>query len=219
MELDVSYHTEGRGTGARVQIPDDCPTCGRLIVFPFNGASLAPITGELQTIHLCTNPACGSYMICYHRLDSSAWKLRKTEPAKLSQDVLPDFVAEISPDFVSIYREAVEAKERGLAQIAGPGYRKAFEFLIKDYAKSKTQPEEFQNIERLQASPVVNQYIPDSRVQAVARRALWLGNDETHYLRKWDDRDMNDLITLIKLTIEWIDIERQSAAYIEDMPD
>jgi hypothetical protein len=91
--------------------------------------------------------------------------------------------------------------------------------LIKDYAKSKAKPEEFETIEKLQANPVVDKYISDTRVQAVAKRALWVGNDETHYLRQWEDRDINDLATLIKLTIEWIDIERQSAAYIEEMPE
>lgn len=159
-------------------------------------------------------------MICYHTaVATGVWKFKTTEPPKLLRIEMPEFVREISSDFISIYREAVEAKERGLTQIAGPGYRKAFEFLIKDYAKTKAPPEESPNIEKLQGSAVVTTYIADTRVQAVAKRALWLGNDETHYLRKWEDRDINDLVTLIRLTIEWIDIERQSAAYIEDMPE
>jgi hypothetical protein len=220
MEIAVSYNVDGTGHTTKVTIPDDCPTCGRLVVFPFNGASLAKTTGELQTVHHCPNKACGSYMICYHTsVATGVWKLKKTEPPKFALVALPDFVQEISSSFVSIFMEAVEAKERGLNQIAGPGFRKAFEFLIKDYAKTKAKPEEFEDIEKLQANPVVNKYIPDSRVQAVAKRALWVGNDETHYLRKWEDRDVNDLTTLIKLTIEWIDIERQSAAYIEEMPE
>jgi hypothetical protein len=219
MQIPVSYNVDGTGHSVSVEIPDECPTCGRLVVFPFNGASLAKISGELQTVHHCPNKACGSHMICYHTSVGPGWKLKKTEPPKLTHPALPDFVGEISPSFVSIFKEAVEAKERGLAQIAGPGYRKAFEFLIKDYAKSKAKPEEFEDIEKPQANPVVNKYISDTRVQAVAKRALWVGNDETHYLRKWEDRDINDLATLIKLTIEWIDIERQSAAYIEEMPE
>jgi len=220
MELDVSYIVDNRGVNGKVEVPDECPTCGRLVVFPFNGGSLAVITGELQTIHNCPNRDCGAYMICYHTdAGSGIWKLKKTEPPRLIRVTLPGFVNDISPDFVSIYREAVEAKERGLSQIAGPGYRKSFEFLIKDYAKSKAPPEEHANIAKLHAAPVVNSYVTDTRVQAVAKRALWIGNDETHYLRKWDDRDITDLVTLIKLTIEWIDIERQSAAYIEEMPE
>ena len=112
----------------------------------------------------------------------------------------------------------MEAKDRGLTQIAGPGYRKAFEFLIKDYAKGRASSDS-EVIEKMAAAAVVKNYISDVRVQAVAKRALWIGNDETHYLRKWEDRDINDLAVLIKLTIEWIDIERQSAAYIDDMPE
>lgn len=219
MRIQISYNDGNTSHSKHVEIPDECPTCGRLVIFPFNGASRSKITNELETIHHCPNQACGSYMICYHTFVDATWKLKKIEPPRLTTSSIPDFVSEISASFISIFREAVEAKERGLSQIAGPGYRKAFEFLIKDYAKSKAKPEEFEDIEKLQATPVVNKYISDVRVQAVARRALWVGNDETHYLRKWEDRDINDLVTLIKLTIEWIDIERQSASYIEEMPE
>ncbi len=220
MQLNVSYNAGGTGHQARVEVPDECPACGRLVILPFHGASLAVITGELHTVHVCPNKGCGSYVICYHTsIGAGVWKLKKTEPPKLGEIDLPDFAGEISQNFLSIYREAVEAKERGLAQIAGPGYRKAFEFLIKDYAKSKAKPEEFDSIEKLQAGAVVNSYIADTRVQAVAKRALWIGNDETHYSRKWEDRDINDLVTLIRLTLEWIDIERQSAEYLKQMPE
>jgi len=138
MQLNVSYNAGGAGHQVKVEVPDECPVCGRLVIFPFHGASLAVATGELNTVHVCPNKACGSYVICYHTsAGSGLWKLKKTEPPKLGQMILPDFSSEISSNFASIYKEAVEAKERGLAQIAGPGYRKAFEFLIKDYAKSK----------------------------------------------------------------------------------
>jgi len=199
MQLDISYNdNKGTGHAVRIEIPDECPTCGRLVVFPFNLASLALITGELQTVHHCPNKACGSFMVCYHtQIGTGVWKLRKTEPPKFTQIALPEFVGEISSNFVSIYREAVEAKERGLLQIAGPGYRKAFEFLIKDYAKSKSKPEEFENIEKLQASPVVNKYITDTRVQAVAKRALWIGNDETHYLHLMFDSFFSSLFSTV----------------------
>ncbi len=221
MKISVSWNENGIGQSAEVDIPDECTTCGRLIVFPFNGGALNLITGELETLHNCTNTTCNAHMICYHsRINSGdGWTFKKSEPPPLSEMKLPDFVREISSTFFSIFREAVEAKDRGLSQIAGPGYRKAFEFLIKDYAKSKAEPSQYSVIENTAAGQVVTDYITDTRVQAVARRALWIGNDETHYLRKWEARDINDLVTLIKLTIEWIDIERQSAAYLDEMPD
>lgn len=218
MRLNISYNFEGRSLNEEVELPDNCPTCGRLIPFPFNGADITPISGELQTVHQCTYQACKSHMICYHTRGPEGWVLRKTEPTKLTETEWPDFVKDVSSDFVSIHKEAVEAEDRGLQQIAGPGYRKAFEFLIKDYAKKKAA-NDLERVEKLLAGDVVNEFIQDPRVQAVAKRALWIGNDETHYLRKWEDKDINDLKILIRLTIEWIDIERQSAAYIEEMPE
>jgi len=218
MQLKLHYQKDKQQINATVEVPDECPTCGRLVVFPFQNSAFNHLTKELETIHHCPNRDCGAFIVCYHTGQQASWKLRKVEPPSLSDARLPSFVSEISSSFVSIFREAVEAKDRGLIQIAGPGYRKAFEFLIKDYAKGRA-PSDSEVIEKMAAAGVVKNYISDVRVQAVAKRALWIGNDETHYLRKWEDRDINDLAVLIKLTIEWIDIERQSAAYVDDMPE
>jgi hypothetical protein len=126
----------------------------------------------------------------------------------------------MSPEFVEIYKQAKEAQDNGLTQVCGPGYRKAFEFLIKDYAKSKVAEEATRKaIEATFAGTVVKDYIGDVRAQAVAKRALWLGNDETHYLRKWTNHNIDDLITLIQLTIHWIEIERLSEKYVADMSE
>jgi hypothetical protein len=162
-------------------------------------------------------------MIAYYRVGANNQQspgLIKVEPPNLNKFRLPDFAAEISPQFVSIYYEASEAKERGLSQIAGPAYRKAFEFLIKDYAKTKVHSEEDRTkIETSFAGKVVKDFIADRRVQVVAERSLWIGNDETHYLRKWETKNINDLITLISLTLHWIEIERQSESYLNEMPN
>jgi hypothetical protein len=119
--------------------------------------------------------------------------------------------------FVSVFTEADEAKYLGLRQVAGPGYRKAFEFLIKDYAISLALTKEKEIKEKFSGA-VVLEFIPDARIQAVATRCLWLGNDETHYLRKWVDHDIEDLLSLIQLTIHWIEIEQLSKQYVKEMP-
>ena len=131
----------------------------------------------------------------------------------------PESIKKISQNFIDIYCEAEESKQRGLIQVAGPGFRKAFEFLIKDYAKISSTTDKHKSIESAAASVVVNNYIPDPRIQNVAKRALWLGNDETHYLRKWENHDIKDLLTLINLTINWIEIEQLSSNYKDEMPE
>ncbi len=35
----------------------------------------------------------------------------------------------------------------------------------------------------------------------------WIGNDETHYVRKFNKEDVNTLILLINLSLKWIERE------------
>lgn len=51
---------------------------------------------------------------------------------------------------------------------------------------------------------VISTDISDTNIQDCAKHAVWLGNDEAHYVRKWEDRDIEDLIMFIPLTCNWI---------------
>ena len=46
-------------------------------------------------------------------------------------------ISELSENFVEIYGQSQVAENQGLNKICGVGYRKALEFLIKDFAKRK----------------------------------------------------------------------------------
>lgn len=41
---------------------------------------------------------------------------------------------------------------------------------------------------------------------------MWLGNDETHYVRRWEEKDLSDLKRLISMTVSWIDLVMDSEA-------
>lgn len=47
----------------------------------------------------------------------------------------------------------------------------------------------------------------------MAKGASWLGNDETHYVRKWKDKDISDLKKMIELTVYWISYELKTEEY------
>ncbi len=102
--------------------------------------------------------------------------------------------------------------------VAGPGYRKALEFLIKDYL-CLAQPEDAEKIKKAQLGPCIADYVTNENVKAMAARAVWLGNDETHYTRKWEDKDLEDLKKLIQLTVHWIEMELMTTSVIEEMPE
>lgn len=112
--------------------------------------------------------------------------------------------------------QSSSAEHYQLDQIAGVGYRKALEYLIKDYAIHKS-PNDKERIKSLFLGNVINEFVDDKNVQECAKRAAWLGNDETHYVRKWEEKDINDLKTLIKLTEAWITNNLLTEKYMSEM--
>jgi hypothetical protein len=203
--------------GYPVDVPDACPICHRYSEIAFVNADLFENNGNVQAIFRCAYKGCRGFFICYYGPKPSS-ALLSVRPLKPPDNIFPETISKLSPTFVSIFKEADEAKHLGLKQIAGPGYRKAFEFLIKDYAKSLV-PGKDHEIETKFSGNIVSDFIADARIQAVAKRCLWLGNDETHYLRKWTERDVEDLVTLIKLTTSWIEIDHLSKSYVKEMPE
>ncbi len=201
----------------QVDVPDACPVCHHFSEIQVVSADFIDNKDGIQAIFRCGFSGCRQHFLGYYDKVPTTG-IVAVRPTKPRTEEFPDCVANLSPTFVQVFKESAEAFHLGLRQIAGPGYRKAFEFLIKDYAKSKSQ-QNAQEIEGMFSGNVVAQFISDVRIQAVAKRCLWLGNDETHYMRKWTDHDINDLVTLIKLTTSWIEIEQLSQSYMESMPD
>lgn len=129
-------------------------------------------------------------------------------------------IAAISEDYCAIYDEAQEAERNGLGLIAGPGYRKALEFLIKDYLFTiHTDASEKEKIQKMLLGNCIATYVRNERIAQTAARAAWLGNDETHYVRKWENKDLEDLKRLIGLTVRWIEMEQMTDAAVKDMPE
>jgi hypothetical protein len=125
-------------------------------------------------------------------------------------------IADLSQQFVKIADQATKAEADGLGEIAGIGYRKAIEFLIKDYC-IKIHPDNATSIRKLPLAQCIEQFVKDSNVKECAKRATWLGNDEAHYERIWTDHDVKDLKTLIRLTQHWISNEILTEQYLGDM--
>ena len=127
-------------------------------------------------------------------------------------------IKRISPDFCDIANQAQKAEHQGWKLIAGPGYRKALEFLVKDYL-CRLRLDDAEQIKKAELGKCIRDYVVNERVKNMAARAAWLGNDETHYLRKWDDKDLPDLKKLIALTVHWIEMEELTDTVMKEMPE
>lgn len=208
--------------------PDHCPLCHHGIMPSCLSASniiRRETQGDvLQIVFLCPRSECQRVFIGmyyqdygYHRhYVEGPHKLKNTAPYR---PVIPDIPVEIkklSPNYVELISQSEAAEAYQLGQIAGVGYRKALEFLIKDYAISKN-PDKEEIIKGSFLGNCINNHVNDVNVKECAKRAVWLGNDETHYIRKWEEKDIGDLKILIRLTQAWILNVLLTESYLSEM--
>ena len=106
----------------------------------------------------------------------------------------------ISPEFVATYNEATLAEHYKLTRVCGVAYGRALEFLVKDFAKTES-PGHDADIERATLANCISRHITEPTIRDSADLARWLRNEEAHYRRTLENRDVKDLKTLIALTV------------------
>lgn len=202
------------------EIPKACTMCHCHIHPHLHGTPYLNSRKEVYVTYVCPN--CGELLIATYTRGMvmvTLYKLflQKVGPIKFKQHDFNQEIMDLSPRFSDIYNESLKAESDGLLEICGPGYRKALEILLKDYLIQHAQ-EEQDDIKKRPLGNCINQ-INNAQIQACAKRATWLGNDETHYVRKWENKDLSDLKTLIRLVVNFIESEVLAARYQEEMPE
>jgi hypothetical protein len=213
-------------------MPDQCPLCHLSVTPVEQGVSISFDSGGLpcmERLLRCPNRKCLRLFIArYFRVQpqTTLYSLRMCVPTELTTAQQSKTIQKVSPDFCAIYEQAYKAEQYGLLLVAGPGYRKALEFLIKDYiisqlkeSDAKKLADEKAVVEKTLLGGCIKTYVKSDQIKEVSKRAAWLGNDETHYVRKWEDKDLNDLKKLISLTLHWIEVETLTLEVIADMPE
>lgn len=143
-------------------------------------------------------------------------KLLSVEPVKYVEKQFDSHISNLSSQFVKIYNQASAAEASGLDEIAGLGYRKSLEFLIKDFAIHE-HPDDEDKIKSMPLAACIRDYIESPNIKTLATRSAWIGNDEAHYVRKQEDRDVGDMKAFIQATVYFISmiLITEDAATIE----
>jgi len=197
-------------------LPNECPYCHKSIdpkLITHNESR-----DKLEIIFQCPNLDCNRALIGrYINTHGQSFDLSGVNIGEIQEINFSEHINNLSPSFVKIYNQAHFAEQHNLMEICGVGYRKALEFLIKDYLILKN-PSNEGSIKNKSLGKCISDDVDDSRVKKVAKRAVWLGNDETHYVRKWEGKNLQDLKKLISLTIHWIEMDYLTEEVEEDMP-
>ena len=194
----------------KAEFPNECPLCHASITADVIYNHYNFDTKDFSFFCLCPNCQNTFLVIfknnswirdgAYHYSENSIYS---AVPKKFNAESFDENISKISSSFVSIYNQAKQAEALNLTDISGIGYRKAIEFLIKDYCIHKN-PDKEEEIKQCLLGQVIDRYISDQRIKTFAKVSTWLGNDETHYVRKFEDKDIDDLKKFIKGTVYFI---------------
>jgi hypothetical protein len=231
----VSINSIVQGEGYQIglaRMPDECPRCHQGID---PRCRFGTLLTRLPAKHIwaqlgfqCPRENCRrlflalyGYVYPYEQTSTlegtHVFELLEVSPRSPIERTFPKRIADLSPRFPKIYNQAAAAEDHELGEIAGPGYRKALEFLIKDYLVSLF-PSDAAAIKATFLGRLIQDRVTDANIKSVAERATWLGNDETHYERRWEKNDINDLKKLIGLTVYWVDSELLTKEMVASMP-
>lgn len=190
-----------------LDIRPNCPYCN-VSVEPIILASNYPYSNTRYCYVTMQCPSCeGVWADTYHDYDG-----HQNFIADNKQFFKPDFaqlasdIKLLSPKGARTYEQALQAEDDGYDTLVGIGLRKALEFFLKDFLIA-TNPDKEDDIKKRLLGQVIADYIHEPNLLALSKATAWIGNDETHYIRKHTDQDLEDLKRFLKATINHIQFQ------------
>ena len=225
--------------------PDKCPQCHafgeqRLAFTQPIFAKGDEIEASMWLLMQCQRLQCRRPFFAVYKppdplaRDAPDYRLAFVTPGGPLPQQRDENIVALSDQFYQILDQAIAAEFFNLDLVAGMGYRKALEFLAKDYAvaelrsrlKDATKAADAVKVAELTSEiearldlPLakVISLIPHDLTKQAAARAAWLGNDETHYTRIWTHHDIDHLKKLLGIVMQFISNEASAKQLVAEM--
>ena len=211
------------------RMPDRCPVCLKHGEPKYLTATLLSHGFQpLFAVFTCPVAICRRVYVAEYRVGTSpAYNtmatLSSTGLFRVTDDPqFPSSVRSLSPDFCLTFTQANIAEQNKLDQICGSGYRRALEFLVKDFLVKyvlKDSSDMHEGVRKAFLGACIKDFVDDVRIKECAKRAAWLGNDAVHYEQRWGDKNVSDLKDLISMIMSWIDLLVKSDSILREMPE
>lgn len=214
-KITFTYDHSSTSEVIGIKPPNICPRCSHGIEPVFIALTLD--NSETGSILYFCNYCSNSFITYFTYLYSKDQRgvrgcyfqnIISSYPKDFNVVAFSESVNQISSNFSTIYNQALQAESLNLNEIAGMGYRKALEFLIKDFSIHS-----FPNDAVQIASPkttlgtCISKYITSPEIKTLSKAASYIGNDETHYTRMYLDKDINHLKSFIQAVVFYIDLK------------
>jgi len=194
-----------------------CPRCNSAIEPIYLHGYVNDLDKALLSIFLQCNACRNSFISTYKcqgkvkfdYTDHIGSSLLKSEPISIAEQSFSNEIRKVSSDFVKVYNQAYSADQNGLDEICGIGYRKAIEYLVKDYS-IHISPKDKDKIKSQTLSTCINTYFDNKKLKSLALAATWLGNDQTHYEQRITDVGIKEMKAFIMALVNFIDSDLQA---------
>jgi hypothetical protein len=208
-----------------IEIPDICPHCHIANQPEDLGDVYDSTTDLLYTIWNCNAKICNKVFIVENvGYNFSEYFVNRFLVGTSKSPIWPKPILDLKDSkseseepskFIKAYLQSLQAEAMGLDEIAGMGFRKSIEYLVKDWA-IHNNPDEKDKILRLTLSQIINQYFSGD-IKEILERATWLGNDHSHYHKLFEEFNISHLKELIGLVMVELDREYRKKHYIENI--
>ena len=188
------------------ELPVECPHCGSFVTPKITSHTYFTIEDYSMYLIGFFNDCCDKRSYALYKKKGYSGDFLSLYPTSQPKPVLPDSISKISPRFVSLYGQCFSAECRGDFELAGSGYRNALEVLIKDFAINELGKPTAEVCKKKLAQ-AIEAYMPNIRLAQSADVIRVLGNDYTHYERRYDDIDFAILKQYIQIFLNSIDCE------------
>lgn len=174
-----------------------CPHCHYSLKLEVLSVTKSPELNQCAVVLYCRHCKRLSFadlVLVGKVLGNAETKIHALYPNPKELEIPPEIKLHY-PKFYEIYRQAHCAEEDNLQEVTGMAYRKALENLVKIYV-TEHFPQEAQAVtsESLGKSIARIEY---PRIKALAKVASWIGNDETHTVKKNPDLTVADMKNFI----------------------
>ncbi len=195
------------------QKPSICPHCGIGTDAPITTTYHCDLNNQVLLLATARCTACSkSFFFACHKTEDSNAPAVCIYPSISYEPFHNENLEKISQRFIDIYNQAAKCEFDGNLDLAAIGYRTSLEVLVKDYAIQELSiPEEEASKKSL--FEAIGEYLKQEDVVKTADVVRILGNDYTHYRRKYPEFDFS----LLKYYME-IFIKQIEAAYMTKHP-
>jgi hypothetical protein len=212
-----------------------CPYCNSL---QSPGSGIKSITlihddkiYNLEVNRTCSNAKCARSFIDTFEVTETdqALNFNKIHTLTYKEMETADFVLYFSRKgekdvfgrFHNYYAEAIDALNGGMEEAAGMLLRKSLEALMFDYIRfgARIKGNSNKDMQYLEKQGLMKsvEMIEDVALKELAKRAVWIGNDNVHTKKKWNHFDTDDLDRLLGAIVLNIYAKIECLIYLRKM--